>query len=213
DSSLTHSTLQLRATMSAIRHPCLIMGQCPSNFEGRNTRSPGDSWWRSGDLLRRTEDGFFTFVERLGDSFRWNGENVSSVEVESVLHATGWFLEVVVYGVPVLRHAGKVGMASVLPKRELTPARLQELLAFLEKELAPFAIPHFLRIATVPHETTSTLKIKKAALAEEGFSRIDTLAHYVLCRGEYLPLTQTLVKQLHGEGFPLGFRKMGCRTG
>ncbi|VFN05813.1 MAG: hypothetical protein BECKG1743E_GA0114224_109213, partial [Candidatus Kentron sp. G] len=36
DSSLTHSTLQLRATMSAIRHPCLIMGQCPSNFEGRN---------------------------------------------------------------------------------------------------------------------------------------------------------------------------------
>ncbi|VFM98056.1 MAG: hypothetical protein BECKG1743F_GA0114225_102895, partial [Candidatus Kentron sp. G] len=37
DSSLTHSTLQLRATMSAIRHPCLIMGQCPSNFEGRNT--------------------------------------------------------------------------------------------------------------------------------------------------------------------------------
>ncbi|VFN05552.1 MAG: hypothetical protein BECKG1743E_GA0114224_108811, partial [Candidatus Kentron sp. G] len=38
DSSLTHSTLQLRATMSAIRHPCLIMGQCPSNFEGRNSR-------------------------------------------------------------------------------------------------------------------------------------------------------------------------------
>ncbi|VFM98825.1 MAG: hypothetical protein BECKG1743E_GA0114224_102111, partial [Candidatus Kentron sp. G] len=38
DSSLTHSTLQLRATMSAIRHPCLIMGQCPSNFEGRNTQ-------------------------------------------------------------------------------------------------------------------------------------------------------------------------------
>ncbi|VFN05335.1 MAG: hypothetical protein BECKG1743D_GA0114223_107046, partial [Candidatus Kentron sp. G] len=37
DSSLTHSTLQLRATMSAIRHPCLIMGQCPSNFEGRNS--------------------------------------------------------------------------------------------------------------------------------------------------------------------------------
>ncbi|VFN00625.1 MAG: hypothetical protein BECKG1743E_GA0114224_103375 [Candidatus Kentron sp. G] len=41
DSSLTHSTLQLRATMSAIRHPCLIMGQCPSNFEGRNSYNRG----------------------------------------------------------------------------------------------------------------------------------------------------------------------------
>ncbi|VFN07786.1 MAG: hypothetical protein BECKG1743D_GA0114223_111483, partial [Candidatus Kentron sp. G] len=43
DSSLTHSTLQLRATMSAIRHPCLIMGQCPSNFEGRNNGDDGDT--------------------------------------------------------------------------------------------------------------------------------------------------------------------------
>ncbi|VFM99980.1 MAG: hypothetical protein BECKG1743E_GA0114224_102961, partial [Candidatus Kentron sp. G] len=49
DSSLTHSTLQLRATMSAIRHPCLIMGQCPSNFEGRNSQCKDNPCHQSND--------------------------------------------------------------------------------------------------------------------------------------------------------------------
>nr|VFK25940.1 MAG: fatty-acyl-CoA synthase [Candidatus Kentron sp. MB] len=173
----------------------------------RNLRTPSDTWWRSGDLLRKTDDGFFTFVERMGDSFRWKGENVSSVEVESVIRETGWFEEVVVYGVPAPHHAGKVGMASLLPNIEFGPTRLEALLAFLKRELPPFAIPHFLRVISKPHATTSTLKIKKADLAREGFSGIDTFPHYVLCAGEYSPLTKTVLEQLQERDFPLGFRE------
>nr|VFK16686.1 MAG: fatty-acyl-CoA synthase [Candidatus Kentron sp. LPFa] len=171
-----------------------------------NLQAP-DAWWRSDDLLRRTEDGFFTFVERMGDSFRWKGENISSVDVESVIREIGWFEEVVVYGVPVPHHSGKAGMASLLPKTELDLVRLKELLAFLEEELPPFAIPHFLRIAANAHEITGTLKIKKAALAEEGFSKVGMLPHYVLCEGEYAPLTEIVVKQLQSGNIRLGFRK------
>ncbi len=172
-----------------------------------NLRVPGDVWWRSGDLLRRTEDGFFTFVERMGDSFRWKGENVSSVDVESVIREIGWFEEVVVYGVSVPHHSGKAGMASLLPKTELDLIRLKELLAFLEEELPPFAIPHFLRITPKAHETTNTLKIKKVALAEEGFSKVGMLPHYVLSEGKYVPLTEIVVKQLQNKSFPMGFRR------
>nr|VFJ61369.1 MAG: fatty-acyl-CoA synthase [Candidatus Kentron sp. FW] len=178
-------------------------------FDGARIRTdvrvPGDTWWRSGDLLRKTENGFFTFVERMGDNFRWKGENISAADVESVIYSTGWFQEAVVYGVKVPGHGGKAGMASLLPRIEFGSTHLKKLLIFFERELPPFAIPHFLRIVSKAHETTSTLKIKKADLVGEGFSRIDAFPYYVLSEGVYLPLTETRLKWIGDQDFPLGF--------
>nr|VFK60586.1 MAG: fatty-acyl-CoA synthase [Candidatus Kentron sp. TUN] len=167
----------------------------------------GDTWWRSGDLLRRTEDGFFTFIARRENNFRWKGENVSTAEVESVIYATGWFQEVVVYGVPVPGFMGKTGMASLLPKATFGPKQLKQLLAFLEQELSPFAIPHFLRIVSEPHGITSTLKIKKSVLIKEGFSRIGAFPHYVLSKSVYSPLTASCLNRIRNKDFPLGFSR------
>ena len=71
--------------------------QLDENKLWRNLFESGDLWWRSGDLLSRDTEGFFMFVDRMGDSFRWKGENVSCVEVEEAILSTGKVREAVVY--------------------------------------------------------------------------------------------------------------------
>ncbi len=77
----------------------------------RDVFEPGDAWMRTGDLMRRDADGFYTFVERIGDTFRWKGENVSTSEVEAALRACPGVEEAVVYGVVVPGADGRAGMA------------------------------------------------------------------------------------------------------
>ena len=74
----------------------------------------GDAWFRSGDLLRRDDAGYYYFVDRIGDTFRWKGENVSTNEVAEVISGVPGVQETNVYGATVPHHDGKAGMACLV---------------------------------------------------------------------------------------------------
>ena len=85
----------------------------------RDVFEVGDAWMRTGDLMRRDPDGFYTFVDRIGDTFRWKGENVSTFEVASVLRACPGVQDAFVYGVAVPGADGRAGMALLKDRREI----------------------------------------------------------------------------------------------
>ncbi|EHB03826.1 Bile acyl-CoA synthetase [Heterocephalus glaber] len=129
---------------------------------------PGDIYYNTGDVLTMDREGFVYFQDRLGDTFRWKGENVSTREVEGVLSLVDFLQEVNVYGVPVPGCEGKVGMAAV----RLVPGQTfdgQKLYQHVHMWLPSYAAPHFIRIQDTL-ETTSTFKLVKSHLVREGFN-------------------------------------------
>jgi hypothetical protein len=97
-------------------------------------------------------------------------------------------------------------MASILPKEPMDPSHLMSaVMSQLIHQLPRYAIPHFIRLTTVPHETTSTLKTRKAQLIEDGFQKIDLCPHYVLSQGKYIFLTHDHLEKIGSENFTLGF--------
>jgi fatty-acyl-CoA synthase len=144
-----------------------------------------DLWWRSGDLLKRNTKGFFTFIDRLDGSFRWKGENVSTLDVEQAIYASGLVKEAVVYGVKIIGLPGKAGMASIVPKDVMSEDSVNRLLDFLQKRLAPYAIPLLVRVMPDNHPTTTTLKILKTRLAAESMKLLDKYPHFMLINGTY----------------------------
>ena len=131
----------------------------------RNAFAPGDAWFRTGDLLRRDEEGYFYFVDRLGDTFRWKGENVATSEVAEVLAAAPGVKEVNVYGVTVPNNEGRAGMAALVTGPGFD---LQALARHVDQELPAYARPLFLRLQP-EIETTGTFKYTKTQLVEDGF--------------------------------------------
>jgi fatty-acyl-CoA synthase len=130
----------------------------------RDVFKKGDVWFRTGDLMRRDRHGYFYFVDRIGDTFRWKGENVSTGEVGEALAAVPGILEANVYGVSVPDVDGRAGMASLVVGGDF---RLSELPRHL-KSLAQYARPIFLRLA--PRiEVTGTFKQRKVDLVRQGF--------------------------------------------
>jgi fatty-acyl-CoA synthase len=127
----------------------------------------GDAWFRSGDLLRQDQDGFFYFVDRIGDTFRWKGENVSTQEVAGAVSDFGAFEMVNVYGVAVPGADGRAGMAA-LRLREGTKLDPEALWRHLDDALPRYAAPLFLRELSEV-EVTGTFKLRKVTLQEEGF--------------------------------------------
>ena len=135
----------------------------------RNTFTDGDAWFRTGDLMRQDSGGFFYFVDRLGDTFRWKGENVSTTQVEAVINSCRGVTGAVVYGVHIPGADGKAGMAAITVDGRFS---LPALHAILAEELPAYARPLFLRICD-RLETTGTFKPIKAALMREGYAAAD----------------------------------------
>ena len=152
-------------------------GGGPNRFEGytstaeserkvaRDVFAPGDAWFRTGDLMRRDAAGFFYFVDRVGDTFRWKGENVSTAEVADVLAACPGVTAAAVYGVELPGCDGKAGMAALATGEGF---HLADLTRRVTAALPPYARPLLLRLCG-DLEATETFKLKKTALAAEGF--------------------------------------------
>ncbi|MMZ65344.1 long-chain-acyl-CoA synthetase [compost metagenome] len=121
-----------------------------------------------------------------------------------MLLESGLVEEAVVYGITLPGVEGKIGMASILPKAALNGDRLEELLDYLKAHLAPYALPWFLRMQTTPHSTTSTLKIRKKRLSEEGIRHFGETPHYMLHQGAYRPIDKTLFKKIMQQSITVG---------
>ncbi len=127
--------------------------------------APGDAWFRTGDLLRRDAEGYFYFVDRIGDTFRWKGENVSTSEVAGVLGAAPGVKEANVYGVKVGDLDGRAGMAGLVVRPDFDLAAFAD---FVSARLPAYAQPVFLRL--LPEiAVTGTFKYRKMDLVAEGF--------------------------------------------
>jgi fatty-acyl-CoA synthase len=131
----------------------------------RNVFARGDAWYRTGDLMRRDANGFFYFVDRIGDTFRWKGENVATSEVAAAIAAFPGITEAVVYGVPVPGTEGAAGMAAVVVDEPLDLAEFRKHLAGC---LPPYARPLFLRLKD-RIAVTATFKPQRADLVRAGF--------------------------------------------
>ncbi|MDP3404132.1 MAG: long-chain-acyl-CoA synthetase [Brevundimonas sp.] len=132
----------------------------------RDVFAPGDAWFRSGDLMRRDRLGYFYFIDRIGDTFRWKGENVSTTEVAGVLASAPGVLEANVYGVEIPGCSGRAGMAGLVVDEACFDAEAVRRL--VHDALPPYARPLFLRL-TPAMETTGTFKQKKTDAVREGF--------------------------------------------
>jgi fatty-acyl-CoA synthase len=165
----------------------------------RNVFKRGDAWLRTGDLMSQDADGYFYFVDRIGDTYRWKGENVSTTEVELALRAFPGVEDALVYGVAVPHRDGRAGMAALVARPGIDLAALH---AHLAKRLPSYARPIFLRLRWKAGRPVS-LRLRKADLVADGcdpgrtadelycselqgrsFARLDAALHARILAGE-----------------------------
>ncbi|KAJ4194771.1 hypothetical protein NW759_016487 [Fusarium solani] len=128
----------------------------------------GDVYYRTGDALRRSSEGLWYFLDRLGDTYRWKSENVSTAEVAEVLGRFPGILEATVYGVELPNHDGRAGCAAVRLSPEFSATPDYEALAkHLSKSLPSYAVPVFLRVMRTGSYTDNH-KQNKVPLKREG---------------------------------------------
>ncbi|MBM7334126.1 long-chain-acyl-CoA synthetase [Alloalcanivorax marinus] len=167
----------------------------------RDVFKKGDAWFNTGDMMRDIGFRHAQFVDRLGDTFRWKGENVSTTEVEQILDGTAPVVESVVYGVEIPGTNGRAGMAELRLNQPHGEVDWAGLTAEVQRELPPYAVPVFLRITDHGVETTGTFKHQKNKLKEEKYDleKVDDPV-YVLLPGEsaYQPLTPEIQQGIDG---------------
>ena len=134
----------------------------------RDVFRKGDMFINTGDLLRDIGYGHVQFVDRLGDTFRWKGENVSTEEVESVINSFEQIDMCSVYGVLIPHTEGRAGMVSI-HKRSSEEFDFKGFLSFVQKYLPHYAVPKFIRFIK-EFSFTATHKIQKVSLKNEGFN-------------------------------------------
>jgi fatty-acyl-CoA synthase len=153
----------------------------------RDVQAKGDAWFRTGDLMRLDQQGYFHFVDRIGDTFRWKGENVATSEVNEAVADCPGVAEATTYGVEIPGADGRAGMVAIVIDSRFD---LQEFAVHLSRRLPAYACPVMIRICAAL-DTTETFKQKKHELAREGFDPhcvTDPLFFREPKSGEYRPI-------------------------
>jgi len=192
-----------------IGEPGLLLGAVPLQFANlqfykggkevnenkilRNVLKEGDVYFNFGDLLALDKDYFVYFKDRVGDTFRWKGENVATYEVSNILTQMECVHDANVYGVEIPGSEGRAGMVAIHLEDnvQLSPGVLQDIFHHCQESLPSYARPVFLRFPTEVAITT-TMKQQKTNLRKEGFdpeSISDPLFYYDQQRKTYSPLT------------------------
>jgi fatty-acyl-CoA synthase len=125
----------------------------------------GDRWFRTGDLMRKDALGYFYFVDRIGDTFRWKGENVATSEVSEAVTVFPGVKEANVYGVTIDTMEGRAGMAALVVDDGFDIDGLHK---HIEQQLPTYARPLFIRLQP-EIEVTGTFKQRKVDLVADGF--------------------------------------------
>jgi citronellyl-CoA synthetase len=140
----------------------------------RNVFEDGDAWFNSGDLMRTVDVGFtlgydhYQFVDRVGDTFRWKSENVSTNEVGEIINGFDGVSFCNVYGVEIPGADGRAGMAAVALAEGQTELDTEGLSAWVNENLPGYARPVFIRVKG-DIDVTGTFKMVKGDLKKEGY--------------------------------------------
>jgi fatty-acyl-CoA synthase len=162
----------------------------------RNVFEKGDAWFRTGDLLKRDADGYFYFVDRIGDTFRWKGENVATSEVAEAISVFPGVKEANVYGVKVPGTDGRAGMVSLVTGDGVD---LKAFKSHLDRNLPAYARPIFVRLQG-EMEVTGTFKHRKVELVKEGYdpsSVHDRMFMLDPVTSDYVPLTNDIFTRIN----------------
>uniref|UniRef100_A0A2K6EHC6 long-chain-fatty-acid--CoA ligase n=1 Tax=Propithecus coquereli TaxID=379532 RepID=A0A2K6EHC6_PROCO len=170
----------------------------------RDVFKKGDLYFNTGDLLMIDHENFIYFHDRVGDTFRWKGENVATTEVADIVGLVDFVQEVNVYGVSVPGHEGRIGMASIKMKEnhEFDGKKLFQIIA---DYLPTYARPRFLRIQDTI-EITGTYKHRKVTLVEEGFNPTvvkDALYFLDDAAKMYVPMTEDIYNAISANTLKL----------
>jgi acyl-CoA synthetase (AMP-forming)/AMP-acid ligase II len=155
----------------------------------------GDAWFNTGDLLRMDEKRRLFFVDRMGDTFRWKGENVSTFEVQEQVSSWPPASEANAYGVQIPGAEGRAGMVALVMQGEFDGRSFRQ---HVDSSLPPYARPVFVRVRE-SMEVTGTFKLKKGNLSAEGFdpnAMQDPIFFRDPGQDSYVPLTTELYEQL-----------------
>jgi len=182
-----------------------ILGTAESKFDGytdaqasaakilRDVFEPGDRWFRTGDLMRKDRAGYYYFADRLGDTFRWKGENVSTTEVAEVIGACPGVTQAVVFGVEIPGNEGRAGMAVITTDARFSLLALQSLLI---KALPSYARPVFIRRCD-EMALTGTFKLQKEKLRQEGYTGAkDEIWFFDASIGSFIPCDANTIKHI-----------------
>lgn len=156
----------------------------------RDVLKKGDAWFRTGDLMRWDKEGRWYFSDRIGDTFRWKSENVSTSEVGEVLGHHARIQDVNVYGVQIPGHDGRAGCAAVLlDTKEPTTEHFDSIATLAINSLPRYAVPIFLRLVKEV-QMTGNNKQQKHVLRTEGVDLDQVSGNdriYWLQNGRYAP--------------------------
>jgi len=169
----------------------------------RNVFKKDDAWFNTGDLVKNIGFAHYQFVDRVGDTFRWKSENVSTTEVEEIITTMDQVKECTVYGVEIPGTVGRAGMASIITKDDVGDFDFQDFIAYMRKHLPAYAVPVFLRFQE-EFEVTPTMKRIKSRLKQGGYNPQEVNDPlYVMLPGEdaYQHLTEEIYKNTLAEKY------------
>jgi len=160
-----------------------------------NAFEKGDRYFRTGDLLKQDNNGYWLFVDRIGDTFRWKGENVSTNEVAEIASVVPGVSDLNVYGVQIPNHDGRACMAALVQGESFS---LEQFAKTCVGNLPSYAVPLFVRFLP-SMDLTGTFKLQKVQLRTEGCDPAkvkDPLFFLDKATGKYVPLTADLYRDL-----------------